>query len=222
MREISKINIPEGKRIKYGTEIHAYEDDGCILVVYDLEDDYKPEKGDFIFIDSGDRLKYVGIYERNYIDEEDDSYIITSARCDINGNNLSVYNKECYPNYIRKATEDEKEILLDKMEQANRRYDEENKRVVDIVRNRLKQNFIYYYLTFEGIDPIITQAVEKDTVEDKKRFAQGNYFIDKVSASNAAMDIKKVLKAYRRKGNEEAVQISSAERQESHDGKRGL
>lgn len=203
MEEISKIKLPDGKRIKYGSKIQAYDDDGYISVMYELEDDYKPEKGDFIFIDSSDRLKYVGIYERDYIDEEDDSYIITSARCDIKGNNLSVYNKKCYPNYIRKATDDEKEFLLDKLEQANIRYDDENKKVVEIVRNRLQQNFIYYYLNFDGIDPIITQAVEQDTVEDKHRFAQGNYFIDKVSASNAASDIKKVLKAYRRKGYEE-------------------
>lgn len=205
MGEISKIKLPDGKRIKYGTKILAYEDDGYISVMYELEDDYKPEKGDFIFIDSSDRLKYVGIYERDYIDKEDDSCIITSARCDIKGNNLSVYNKECYPNYIRKATDDEKEILLDKMEQVNKRYDEENKRVVNIVRNRLTQKNIYYYLTFKGLTPIITQAVEQDTVEDKRRFAQGNYFIDKVSALNAAMDIKKVLKVYREKGYEEEI-----------------
>ena len=91
------------------------------------------------------------------------------------------------------------------MEQANIRYDDENKKVVEIVRNRLQQNFIYYYLNFDGIDPIITQAVEQDTVEDKHRFAQGNYFIDKVSALNAAMDIKKVLKVYRKKGYEEEI-----------------
>lgn len=204
MKEISKIKLPDGKRIKYGTEIHAYEDDGCILVVYDLEDDYKPEKGDFIFIQSVDD-KYVGIYEKEYEDGQGIEWIVASAMCGINNDFLCVYKNEYLKDYIRKATDDEKEILLDKMEQANRRYDEENKRVVDFVRNMLPQKYIYYYLTFEGLDPIITQAVQQDTVEDKRRFAQGNYFIDKVSASNAAMDIKKVLKAYRRKGNEEAV-----------------
>lgn len=205
MTEISKIKLPEGKRIKYGSKIQAYHEDGYISVVYDLEDDYKPEKGDFIFMQTGDRLKYVGIYERDFIDEEDDCYIITSARCEINGGNLYVHNEQAYPDYIRKATDDEKEFLLDKLEQANIQYDDENKKVVEIVRNRLPQNFIYYYLNFDGIDPIITQAVEKDTVEDKRRFAQGNYFIDKVSASNAAIDIKKVLKKYRRRGNEEKI-----------------
>ena len=49
--EMSKIKLPDGKRVKYDTEIKTYEDDGYISVMYDLEDDYKPEKGDFIFID---------------------------------------------------------------------------------------------------------------------------------------------------------------------------
>lgn len=202
MIQKTKIKLPKGQRIKFGSKITATEIFGYIHVQYETEEDYKPKKGDFIFVQNDDG-QYIGIYDHTDSPEYEEVFtesVVTLALCKIGDDEyLTVYKSGIEADYIRRANDEEQEILLAKMEEVNKKFNAENCSVEDITRKRLPNGTPYCYLEFDGLAPVIKWTKEDNTRNDSIRFREGNYFLNAVEASKTADRIKKELKQNRRR-----------------------
>lgn len=89
----------------------------------------------------------------------------------------------------RLATEEEKQLLFDKMKEQGLRWNAEEKRVENI-RWRAKKGKEYYYVGNQGSVMI---DIEGDYCIDEKRHKSGNYFRTKEQAEEAAKRMEEVL-----------------------------
>lgn len=93
---------------------------------------------------------------------------------------------------FRHATEEEKQLLFDKMKEQGLKWNDEEKRVENI-RWRAKYDEKYYYVSTEGI---VLEDKEGGHIIDDNRYKFGNYFRTKEQAEEAAKRIKEVLYNY--------------------------
>lgn len=93
---------------------------------------------------------------------------------------------------FRHATEEEKQLLFDKMKEQGLKWNDEEKRVENI-RWRAKYDEKYYYVSTEGI---VLEDKEGGHIIDDNRYKFGNYFRTKEQAEEAAKRIKEVLCNY--------------------------
>lgn len=92
----------------------------------------------------------------------------------------------------RLATDEEKQLLFDKMKEQGLRWNAEEKRVENI-RWRAKKGKEYYYVGNQGSVMI---DIEGDYCIDEKRHKSGNYFRTKEQAEEAAKRMKEVLRKF--------------------------
>ena len=92
----------------------------------------------------------------------------------------------------RLVTEEEKQLLFDKMKEQGLRWNAEEKRVENI-RWRAKKGKEYYYVGNQGSVMI---DIEGDYCIDEKRHKSGNYFRTKEQAEEAAKRMEEVLCKY--------------------------
>lgn len=92
----------------------------------------------------------------------------------------------------RLATEEEKQLLFDKMKEQGLRWNAEEKRVENI-RWRAKKGKEYYYVGNQGSVMI---DIEGDYCIDEKRHKSGNYFRTKEQAEEAAKRMEEVLRKF--------------------------
>lgn len=92
----------------------------------------------------------------------------------------------------RLATEEEKQLLFDKMKEQGLRWNAEEKRV-EKIRWRAKKGKEYYYVGNQGSVMI---DIEGDYCIDEKRHKSGNYFRTKEQAEEAAKRMEEVLCKY--------------------------
>ena len=92
----------------------------------------------------------------------------------------------------RLATEEEKQLLFDKMKEQGLRWNAEEKRVENI-RWRAKKGKEYYYVGNQGSVMI---DIEGDYCIDEKRYKSGNYFRTKEQAEEAAKRMEEVLRKF--------------------------
>ena len=92
----------------------------------------------------------------------------------------------------RLATEEEKQLLLDKMKEQGLCWNAEEKRV-EKIRWRAKKGKEYYYVGNQGSVMI---DIEGDYCIDEKRHKSGNYFRTKEQAEEAAKRMEEVLCKY--------------------------
>ena len=92
----------------------------------------------------------------------------------------------------RLATEEEKQLLFDKMKEQGLRWNAEEKRVENI-KWRAKKGKEYYYVGNQGSVMI---DIEGDYCIDEKRHKSGNYFRTKEQAEEAAKRMEEVLRKF--------------------------
>lgn len=99
-----------------------------------------------------------------------------------------IWNIECF----RYATEEEKQLLFDKMKEDGLQWNAEEKKI-EKIRWRAKEGEYYYYINADGF-----ASVNKHTnyITDYYRYDFGNYFRTKEQAEEAARRIKEVLLRY--------------------------
>lgn len=98
------------------------------------------------------------------------------------------WNKDAF----RHATEEEKQLLFDKMKEQGLKWNAEEKRV-EKVRWRASFDERYYYIN-SSLDCL--SDIEDSHIFDKERWEEGNYFHTKEQAEEAAKRIKEVLCNY--------------------------
>ena len=90
------------------------------------------------------------------------------------------------------ATEEEKQLLFDKMKEQGLKWNAEERKVENI-RWRAEEDKEYYYVGNQGI-----LMVDKEYCDciDKKRHEYGNYFCTRAQAEEAAKRVKETLRKY--------------------------
>ncbi|MBF1529869.1 MAG: hypothetical protein HXN96_08010 [Prevotella salivae] len=107
-------------------------------------------------------------------------------------NNKGFDNKRWYSESFRHASEEEKQLLFDKMEEQGLKWNAEEKRV-EKIRWRSEYGKDYYYIGGEGL---IMVAKEGGICTDKNRYDFSNYFRTYEQAEEAAKRVKEVLIKY--------------------------
>ena len=97
-----------------------------------------------------------------------------------------------YKKDVRLATEEEKQLLFDKMKEQGLRWNAEEKRV-EKIRWRAEDDKIYFCIHNQGI---VMVDKEGGFCIDKNRHEFGNYFRTEEQAEEAAKRMKEVLRKY--------------------------
>lgn len=93
---------------------------------------------------------------------------------------------------LRHATEEEKQLLFDKMKEQDLRWNAEEKRVEKLLW-RADVGEEYYHLGTQGIP---TEDKEGGLIVDANRYKFGNYFRTEEYAKEAAKRVKETLRNY--------------------------
>lgn len=93
---------------------------------------------------------------------------------------------------FRLATEEERQIFFDKMEEHGLRWNAEEKRV-EKIRWRAKEGRKYYCMTERGY---VVEDDEYGCLVDNKRWEFGNYFRTQEQAEKAAEAVKETLRKF--------------------------
>jgi hypothetical protein len=161
-----KITIPEGCNVTIKN--------GCVVFQKEFKD------GDVLCAENGTLV----IFKEK--DEDDSEYF------------LSHYSTEssCIGCWLisafRHATEEEKQLLFDKMKEKGLLWNAEEKKV-EKIRWRAEDGKEYYYVGNQGILMVDT---EDGHITDKNRYEFSNYFHTEKQAKEAIIRIKEVLKNY--------------------------
>lgn len=170
------VAIPEGCKaiVKDGSVVFEKEEhefkDGDILKV-------EPSGSIIILRDKGgDKNYYYACFSRN--------------------GELSIYDNEItfcgYRKEARLATDEEKQLLFDKMKEKGLRWNAKDKRV-EKIRWRAEEGEEYYYV---GDRKIILADTEDYHFSDKDRHEFGNYFRTKDLAKEAAEAVRETLRKF--------------------------
>ena len=173
------ITIPEGCKaiVKDGSVVFEKEfEDGDVLI-----DDYTIPSYP---------CKIIMIYKGTK--SEDGCYECYIHR-DMNGN-LMINDSCCNSSTtrIRHATEEEKQLLFDKMKEKGLQWNAEEKRV-EKIRWRAKRKEDYHFINTD-LTTVKTTESEDDT--DASRHNAFNYFRTKEYTAEAARRVKEVLRKY--------------------------
>ena len=192
MKEIS-MRIPDGTR-KVTVEIG---DDGEAAIRYEkpevnVEEKFHPKDGDILYGNSltENIVIYKGTNERGAIL----SYAGMTTFLGID--NVSVFQTPSIgygliKDYIRPATEAEKQRLFDALAKKGKRWNADKKCIEDLPRWRAKANETYYFI---AIDVEVMDDIEDGGCVDDACYSVGNYFKTREAAERVAKQIREIFK----------------------------
>ena len=171
-----RITIPEGCKATI---------DGNEVVIEKKEQEFK--RGDVI-VSKIDEILLVATYDF-------DSNLLTSfVNIDAHGNLFNnPYQKWNVFHDWRLATEEEKQLLFDKMEENGLRWNAEEKKVEKIRWRAVKGEF-YYTLGVAHLN--VCKETEENFGKDDKAFRSGIYFRTYEQAKKAAATVREALKKF--------------------------
>ena len=160
--------------------------EGCKATIKDGSVVFEKEAQEF---ENGDVL--CSAYNNTLVifkeEEKDDSrYFYSHYNTDLSSN--KGWNRKAF----RHATEEEKQLLFDKMKEQGLRWNAEEKRV-EKVRWRAKKDEEYRFM---NTDFTTVYTTELDDDIDTNRYNALNYFKTKEQAEEAAKRMKEVLRKY--------------------------
>lgn len=160
--------------------------DGCKAIVKDGNVIFEKEKQEF---KDGDVLH--SVYNSTMLifkEEEKDHSNRFYTHYNTNHSSNEKWNKDAF----RHATEEEKQLLFDKMKEQGLKWNAEEKRV-EKVRWRASFDERYYYIN-HLLD--CHSDIEDSHIFNKERWKMGNYFKNKEQAEEAAKRVKETLRNY--------------------------
>lgn len=173
-----KIKLQGDKSISIPEDCRVIIEDGNIIFE---KKEQKFKDGDILCSTHSDVVVIFKKYDETY-DKIFYSYYHTSI-----GNEDGWFSK-----YFRYATEEEKQLLFDKMKEQKLKWNAEEKRV-ETIRWRALTYHEYYYVNTKGN---ISTEREENHIFDIKKYEFGNYFHTKEQAKEAAKRVKEVLLKY--------------------------
>ena len=202
MKKQYKIQLPKGKKV---TMTNVDFENGVMTVNVELKKDdskiwdkiiqeygeaicgkkakkYEPKDGDFISFGTG----LISIF-KNTEKYWFNNYATLCGDC------LTLFKEGWVGENIRPATEEEKKLLIDKLSEVGKRWNEE-KKCLENVRWRANDGYHYYYLLFGDADLLVTETTDIRTYKDDERYNRGNYFKTRETAEKTATQIREILK----------------------------
>lgn len=167
------VELQCGDTIAIPEDCKAIVKDGIVTIEKDFED--------------GDVLHSV----------HDDLMLIYKESCSLecfssHFNMMHNYNNGWNTLSFRHATEEEKQLLFDKMKEQGLRWNAEEKRV-EKIRWRAENNKVYYYVGNQGNVIVDT---EYGYMADENRYEFSNYFRTHGQVVEAAKRVKETLRKY--------------------------
>ena len=192
MKKQYKIQLPKGKKV---TMTNVDFEDGVMTVNVEFENrkeqKYEPKDGDFVYVKAG--YEHIAIFKNI---KRDDFNVY--AECNEITTNYNCKNPTipiCHIKDVREvrpATEEEKKLLIEKLAEVGKRWNEE-KRCLEDVRWRAKDGEHYSYLLLGDTDILVTTTTDTRTYKDDERFNSGNYFKTDSDAMNVAEQIMEIF-----------------------------
>ena len=182
-----KVELQCGDTITIPKGCKAIVKDGS--VVFEREQNFKD--GDILIITENGRRRNVFIYKNT----DESGY--HSFYAGVNAGNSLVISK--FPeqrwgddDLLDYATEEEKQLLFDKMKEQGLRWNAEKKQV-EKIRWRAENGCRYFYI---GSCIKVGSSTDLCYIEDEERLEIGNYFQSKEQAREAARRLKEALRKY--------------------------
>lgn len=169
--------------------------DGCKATIKDgnviFEREQEFEDGDVLAYKNSSSNTFPFIYKDT---DEDGFYIFyVGVDCSENIQLLDDADNRWGNAPLRHATEEEKQLLFDKMKEQGLRWNAEEKRV-EKIRWRAEKGEKYF--TLKGATLVIDFYTEDFDRTDEKCHSYGNYFRTEEQAEEAARRVKETLKTY--------------------------
>ena len=210
MKKQYKIQLPKGKKV---TMTNVDFEKGVMTVNVELEKDdsniwnkmiqeygeaicgkkvqkYEPKDGDFVYVKAG--YEHIAIFKKEV---GEDMYVYANWNMSFSVSKIIIDDSRplcCIHDLreIRPTTEREKKILIDKLAEVNKRWNEETRTIED-VKWRAGMNKPYYYII--GFDNIVGTTDARLACDDN-RYATNNYFKTRESAEKTAEQIREIFK----------------------------
>lgn len=185
MQEI-KLSIPDGCK----TVIINLDGENITTQFEPREEKWKPKDGDIIACNETNKLAHcIAIFKYATCENK----IIAYAGLNETNNFFESFGNSIWGDVkdYRPATEEEKQLLMDKLADAGYRWNAEEKKLEQLPRWRAKEEQEYFY---------ITSALRIDTDNesmhgvDKLRYQCGNYFKTREAAERVAEQIRDIFK----------------------------
>ena len=152
--------------------------------------EYEPKEGDFISFDDYYGLN-IAIYNVKYaIGHKLYCFYNEKKGLYYKGGNVTTFDFTCRP-----STEEEKNLLIDKLAEIGKRWNEETRTIED-VKWRAGKSEPYYYII--GFDSIVGTTDERLAC-DENRYATNNYFKNREAAEKVAEQIREIFKSSKAK-----------------------
>lgn len=181
-----KVELQAGDTIAIPDGCKATIKDGVII----FEEEEKFKDGD-ILVTFVDEERYNAFIYKDTDKNGFHSYYVGVDACKQLSISTSPSNRWCNSN-LSYATEEEKQLLFDKMKEQGLKWNAEEKRV-ERIRWRAEDGKKYYYVGNQGI---LMVGTEDGHITDKSRQEFYNYFRTREQAEEAAKRIKEVLYNY--------------------------
>lgn len=179
-----KFNAKDAVRIPDGCT--AIIEDGMVIFKKKESEEQEFKRGDVI-VSKMNEILIVDVHSfenrilRSFVNIKEDGTLFNSS--------YSLWN-ECHA--WRLATEEEKQLLFDKMKEQGLRWNAEEKRV-EPIRWRAESGKEYYYVGDQGILMVDT---EDGHIANANRYKFGNYFHTKEQVKEAAKRVNETLRKY--------------------------
>lgn len=181
-----KIEFKEGDTITIPKGCKAIVKDGS--VIFEKIQEFKD--GDILACKDSTNITCPFIYKNT--DEAGFHLFYIGLNCDGFLENADSINSRWGDNTLRLATEEEKQLLFDKMKGQGLRWNAEEKRV-EPIRWRAESGKEYYYVGDQGILMVDT---EDGHIANANRYKFGNYFHTKEQLKEAAKRVNETLRKY--------------------------
>ena len=173
------LTIPEGCK--------AIVKDGCVVFKREKEENKKEFKRGDVIVSKMNEILLVDVHSfencrlRSFVNIQQDGMLFDSS-----------YSLWTENHTWRLATEEEKQLLFDKMKEQGLRWNAEEKRV-EKVRWRAKDGDKYWYIRIDLSTDFVTDTQH---YFDGKQYKSNNYFRTEKQAEEAAKRVKETLKKY--------------------------
>ena len=183
MEQNFKIAVPEG------CTADIKQENGYLVVTFEPKE-WEPKDGDIIAYSFKSNNLNIGIFREQF---GPGPYDLHKDYVTIGGNSGElIWGDETFiHDYMRPATEEEKQRLFDALAKKGKRWNAEEKRIEDLPRWRALYNENYYLI---GIGLTVDCQYEIGHSVDDKRYYAGNYFKTREAAEKVAEQVREIFK----------------------------
>ena len=198
MKKNIEIEVPEGYTLNVRTD-EGGKQTICFVPVEKkdeaaekADEPWQPKEGDAVAYSFRGGNLNIGIFRKSS-EHTPEGYSQHKDYVTIGGDSGKLYfwDPVFIQDYIRPATDEEKQRLFDALAKEGKRWNAEKKQIEDLPRWRAREDEKYYYI---GVDSEVEDDVELGCEGDNACYSVGNYFKTKEAAERVAKQIREIFK----------------------------